>query len=105
MPSGESERSHLIALSAWWTVGWIIGAVVVLLVAILILTIIALARGIGGSASQLVTDLDSIAGKTQPLHDVGRTVNAVRTITRGLTIARGGTPETFKYANSPGWRT
>lgn len=95
------------ALSQWWTVGWAVGAVVVLLVAVLLLTIIALARKIDGTAQELVTDLDSIARKTQPLHDVGRTVNAVRTITRCLRIARGDNtpvPSQHKYANSPGWR-
>jgi predicted PurR-regulated permease PerM len=92
------------ALSSWWTVGWAVGAVVVLLVAILILAITALARKIGGEAQHLVTDLDSIASKTQGLHDVGRTNLAVRTITRCLCIARGGTPAAYKYANSPGWR-
>lgn len=95
------------ALSSWWTVGWVVGAVVVLLVAVLLLAIIALARKIDGSAQELVTDLDSIATKTQPLHDVGRTVNAVRAITRGLRIARGEktpVPSRHKYSTSPGWR-
>jgi hypothetical protein len=39
-----------------------------------------------------VSDLGSIAAKTRPLHDVAATNNAVRTITRGLRIARGATP-------------
>ena len=93
-----------MALSSWWTVGWIAGAVVVLLVAILLLTITFLATRIAADGDDLVTDLDSIARKTQPLHMVGGIVNSVRTITRGLTIARGAQPETYKYANSPGWR-
>lgn len=93
------------ALSTWWSVGWIVGAVVVLLVAVLLLAITFLARRIDGEAQHLVTDLASIAAKTQPLHEVGRTNNAVRTITRCLRIARGETtPVPFKYANSPGWR-
>jgi hypothetical protein len=33
-----------MAVSMWWTVGWVVGAVVVLLVAVLLLTITALAR-------------------------------------------------------------
>lgn len=94
----------MFALSSWWTVGWAVGAVVVLLVAILILTIVALAKKIDGEAQGLVTDLDSIARKTSGLHDVGRTNIAVRTIIRGLTIARGQTPAPHKYATSPGWR-
>jgi len=88
----------------WWTVGWAVGAVVVALVAILLITITLLARKIGGEAQQLVTDLDSIASKTRPLHDVGRTNNAVRTITRGLRFARGGDPAVDRYSTSPGWR-
>jgi hypothetical protein len=55
-------------------------------------------------AQDLVSDLDSIAGKTRPLQDVGATNVAVRTITRCLTIARGGTPAPDKYRTSPGWR-
>lgn len=95
----------VIALSMWWTVGWVVAAVVILLVAVLILAITALARKIDGEAQQLVTDLDSIAGKTRGLHDVGRTNMAVRTITRCLRIARGETaPMPNRYRTSPGWR-
>ncbi|MDX6689455.1 MAG: hypothetical protein QOG15_912 [Solirubrobacteraceae bacterium] len=93
------------ALSMWWTVGWVVGAVVVLLVAVLLLAITGLARKIDGEAQQLITNLDSIASKTQPLHDVGSTNNAVQTITRGLRIARGGTRYAHdRYSTSPGWR-
>jgi hypothetical protein len=89
----------------WWTVGWIVGAVVVLLVAALLLAITALASRIGGEAEQLIGSLDSIATKTRPLHDVGSTNKAVRAITRGLRIARGeaGTAPN-RYSTSPGWR-
>jgi hypothetical protein len=100
------ERGRVIvSLSTWWTVGWAVGAVVVLLVAVLILVISALARKIDGSAQELVSDLDSIAVKTRPLHDVGSTNNAVKAITRGLRIARGEkgrAPD--RYSTSPGWR-
>jgi len=95
------------ALSSWWTVGWVVGAVVVLLVAVLLLAITGLARKIDGSAQELVADLDSIATKTGPLHDVGRTMNAVRAITRGLRIARGEktpVPSSVRHSTSPGWR-
>ena len=85
-------------------VGWVVGAVVVLLVAVLILAITALARKTDGTAQELVSDLDSIARKTQPLQDVGATNVAVRTITRCLRLARGGTPVLDKYRTSPGWR-
>ncbi len=95
----------ITALSMWWTVGWAVGAVVVLLVAVLILAITALAGRIGREAEQLVTNLDSIATKTRPLHDVGRINVAVRTIIRGLRIARGDTPAAHdRYSTSPGWR-
>jgi hypothetical protein len=93
------------ALSTWWTVGWLVAAVVIVLVAALLLIITALARKIDGEAQHLVKDLDSIAQKTRPLHDVGRTNIAVRTITRGLRIARsesGSAPN--RYSTSPGWR-
>jgi hypothetical protein len=94
----------VIALSTWWTVGWVVAAVIILIVAALILTITALARKIDGQAQQLVTDLESIARKTRPLHDVGRTNIAVRTITRGLRFARGEEPALDRYRTSPGWR-
>jgi hypothetical protein len=94
-----------VALSSWWAVGWIVGAVVILLVAVLILTITALARRIGGQAQLITSDLESIAAKTRPLHEVGRTNQAVRTIIRGLRVARGEAalaPD--RYSTSPGWR-
>lgn len=85
-------------------VGWVVGAVVIALVAILLLTITGLARKIDGTAGHLITDLDSIATKTRPLQDVGATNIAVRTITRCLCLARGGTPDVDRYHTSPGWR-
>ena len=93
-----------LALSTWWTVGWVVGAVVILLVAVLILTITALARKVDGVAQELVSDLDSIARKTRPLQDVGATNVAVRTITRCLRSARGESPVLDRYRTSPGWR-
>jgi hypothetical protein len=95
----------MTAMSMWWTVGWVVGAVVILLVAVLILAITALARRIDREAQQLVTDLDSIATKTRPLQDVSRTNIAVRTIIRGLRVARGETARApDPYSTSPGWR-
>ena len=93
-----------IAISTWWTVGWIVGAVVILLVAVLLLAITALARKVDGTAVSLVSDLDSIAQKTRPLEQVGATNRAVRTITRCLILARGGQPAVDRYHTSPGWR-
>ncbi len=93
----------MTALSMWWTVGWAVGAVVVALVAILLLAIIGLASKTDNVAQDLVIDLNSIATKTGPLQNVAATANAVRTITRCLTLARGGTP-VDKYSTSPGWR-
>jgi hypothetical protein len=94
----------MAALSSWWMVGWVVGAVVIALVAILLLTITALARKTDGVAKHLVSDLDSIALKTRPLQDVGATNNAVQTITRCLRIARGAPPAVDRYHTSPGWR-
>jgi hypothetical protein len=94
----------MAALSSWWMVGWVAGAVVVALVAILLLAITALARKTDGVAQNLVKDLDSIAQKTRPLQDVGATNYAVQTITRCLRVARGGAPAVDKYSTSPGWR-
>jgi hypothetical protein len=93
-----------IAVSSWWMVGWVVGAVVILLVAVLLITITALARKVDGTARELVGDLDSIATTTRPLQDVGATNIAVRTITRGLRAARGEAPALDKYRTSPGWR-
>ena len=93
-----------LALSMWWTVGWVIGTMVVLLVAVLLLAITGLAKKIDGVAQELVTDLDSIATKTGPLQNVAATNTAVKTITRGLRAARGGDPALNKYRTSPGWR-
>ncbi len=94
----------MVALSSYWTLGWVVGAVVVALVAVLLLTITALARKIDFVAQDLVTDLDSIARKTDPLQEVGATRNAVVTITRCLIKARGGAAVVDKYHTSPGWR-
>ena len=94
----------MAALSMWWTVGWAVGAIVVLLVAVLLLTIIGLARKIDGVSEDLITDLESIARKTEPLRNVAATNNAVQTITRCLRIARGGAPVVDRYSTSPGWR-
>jgi hypothetical protein len=91
-------------MSSWWTVGWIVGAVVVLLVAILLLQIIASARKIDGSSQLITKDLGSIARKTQPLQNVAATNRAVQTITRCLRIARGAAPAADRYSTSPGWR-
>jgi hypothetical protein len=93
-----------MGLSMWWTVGWVVGAVVILLVAILLLTITALARRIDGVALDLVTDLGSIANKTGPLQNVAATNTAVKTITRCLRAARGGDAVVDRYHTSPGWR-
>lgn len=92
------------AVSTWWTVGWVVGAVVILLVAVLILAITALARRIDGTAVSLVSDLDSIAQKTRPLQAVGATNVAVQTITACLRLARGEQPVHDRYSTSPGWR-
>jgi hypothetical protein len=94
----------MAALSTWWTVGWVVGAVVVALVAILVITITLLAHRTDAVAQDLVTDLASIAQKTDPLRNVAATNDAVRTITRCLRLARGGGVAHDRYSTSPGWR-
>lgn len=89
----------MVALSGWWTVGWIAGVAVVLIAAILILVIISIARKIINEAQQISGGLDGVTGKTMSLHDVSRTHQAVARITNGLRRARG---ETTPYPSRPG---
>jgi hypothetical protein len=94
----------MVALSSYWMVGWVVGAVVIALVAVLLITITALARKIDVVALDLVTDLDSIARKTNSLQEAGAINGAVQTITRCLRKARGGEAVVDRYHTSPGWR-
>ena len=78
----------MIALSQWWTVGWVIGVVVVLIAAVLLITIIALARRISGQAVTITQALDGARANTDALWEVRSTNSAIDRITRGLAAAR-----------------
>ncbi|MGI8660059.1 MAG: hypothetical protein ACR2LH_03335 [Thermoleophilaceae bacterium] len=80
----------VVALSGWWTVGWLAFAAVVVVVAVLVLLITSVARKIDSEAREIVAGLDGVSGKTRALRDVGLTHVAVRRITNGLRRARGG---------------
>lgn len=81
----------MIALSttAWWTIGFAIGAAVVVVAATLLLVIIALARRVVRQAGDIVTALEGARDNTNPLFDVANTNHALDRITRGLRAARG----------------
>ena len=89
----------VVALSGWWTVGWITGVAVVLVAAVLILLITSIARKITAEARDITAGLDGVSGKTRALRDVTRTQRAVAQITNGLRRARG---ETTPYPSRPG---
>ena len=82
----------MIALSGWWTVGWIAAVVVVVLVAVLLTVITGVARKITGETREIIAGLDGVAAKTTSLKDLVRTQRSVAQITRGLRRARGGGP-------------
>jgi len=79
----------LIALSGWWTVGWIVGAAVVVVVALLLLVITSTAQKIAAEAGDISAGLDGVTRKTNALRDVSRTHLLVARITNGLRRARG----------------
>jgi hypothetical protein len=79
----------VVALSGWWTVGWIAGAAVVVIAAVLLLVITGIARSIIKEAQEISHGLDGVTQKTMSLHDVSRTHQAVARITNGLRRARG----------------
>lgn len=89
----------MIALSGWWTVGWIAGAAVVLVAAVLILVVISIARRITAETREIRAGLDGVSQKTLALREVSRTHKAVERITIGLRRARG---EMTAYPSRPG---
>lgn len=89
----------MVALSGWWTVGWIAGAAVVLVAALLIVAITSIARNITNETQEITNGLNGVGDKTYSLREVSRTHQAVARITNGLRRARGeGTP----YPSRPG---
>ena len=79
-----------LAISVYWFVGWIVGAVVVVLAAVLLLAAILLGRRIAAQADSITAAIDGARENTTPLFDVAATNLAVDRITRGLARARGG---------------
>jgi hypothetical protein len=77
-----------IALSVWWTVGWIVAAAVVVIAAVLLLAIIGLGRRIVRQADEITEALDGARENTLPLWEVKRTNLAINRINKGLTAAR-----------------
>jgi hypothetical protein len=80
----------VIALSAWWPIGWAIGALVVAIAAALLLTIIALGRRIGRQAHDIVAALDGSRENTSALFDVPKANLLIDQITRQLRRVRTG---------------
>ena len=81
-----------LALSGWWVVGWVVGAVVVLIAAVLLLTIIGLGRRIVRQADEITTALDGARESTTPLFDLTKTNLAIDQTVRGLRSVREGRP-------------
>jgi hypothetical protein len=77
-----------LALSGWWTFGWIVAAVVVLVAAALLVAIILLGRRIVAQAEAITESLDRTRANTDPLWDVKRTNMAIDRVVRGLAAAR-----------------
>ncbi len=77
-----------LALSTWWYVGWVVGAVVVLIAATLLLAIIFLARRIARQADEITAALDGARRNTDPLWGVKEININIDRINRGLAAAR-----------------
>ena len=81
----------MVALSttAWWILGYAIGAAVVAVAALLLVVIILLARRIVRQAGEITFALDSAMRNTNALFDVAGVNHTIESITRGLKRARG----------------
>jgi hypothetical protein len=78
----------MLALSAWWLIGWMIGVVVVLIAATLLLTIIGLGRRIVRQADEITASLDATRRNTDPLWGVKQININIDRINKGLAAAR-----------------
>jgi hypothetical protein len=78
----------VLALSAWWLIGWMLAVVVVVLAATLLLTIIGLGRRIVRQADDITEALDGARQHTEPLWDVKKVNINIDRINRGLAAAR-----------------
>ena len=79
-----------VSTTAWWVIGWALGAAVVVVAAVLLLVIIALARRIVRQAEEIVVALDGARENTNALFDVTKVNLALDRITRGLRTLREG---------------
>ena len=79
-----------LALSVWWTVGWIVGVAVIAVAALLLLVVIGLGRQIARQADDIAAALDGARTNTDALFDVSDTNRAVDRITHRLRDAREG---------------
>jgi hypothetical protein len=80
----------MLAISAWWIVGWGVGVVVIALVAALVLVIAGLARQVTRQADEITEALDGTRANTEALFAVKNTNIAIDRITRGLRRVRTG---------------
>jgi hypothetical protein len=78
----------VLALSAWWLIGWMIGVVVVIIAATLLLTIIGLGHRIVRQADEITASLDATRRNTDPLWDVKKININIDRINKGLAAAR-----------------
>ncbi len=78
----------LVALSSWWTVGWIAGGAVVLVAAVLLLVIIGLGRRIAGQAEEITGALEHSRDNTAALFELAATNLALDRLRRQLEAAR-----------------
>jgi hypothetical protein len=78
----------MLALSAWWLIGWMIGVVVVIIAATLLLTIIGLGRRVVRQADEITASLDATRGNTDPLWGVKQININIDRINQGLAAAR-----------------
>jgi hypothetical protein len=78
----------MLALSAWWLIGWMIGVVVVVIAATVLLTIIGLGRRIVRQADEITASLDATRSNTDPLWNVKQINLNIDRINKGLAAAR-----------------
>jgi hypothetical protein len=78
----------VVALSTWWTVGWVISAVVVVIAATLLLAIIFLGRRVARQGDDITDALDGARANTDPLWDVKQINLNLDRVNRGLAAAR-----------------
>ena len=79
-----------VSTTAWWVIGWVLGAAVAVIAAVLLLVIIALARRIVRQAEEITAALDGARENTSPLFEVTKTNLAADQIARGLQSVREG---------------